>query len=69
MRDDGVGDVHAKVIAANVTGVVVRLGWTDAARGTPVEMFQVLRMRDGQVVDMQDYDQRRTALKGVGAPG
>ena len=68
MRDDGVGDVHANVIAANAVGLVVRLGWTDAARRT-VERFQVLRMRDGQVVEIQDYDQRRAALKGVGAPG
>jgi hypothetical protein len=69
MRADGVGDVHAEVIAANPAGLVVRLGWTDARRRTPVEMFQVLRMRDGRVVDMQDYNQRRAALKGVGALG
>ena len=69
MRDDGVGDVHAEVIAANAAGLVVRLGWTDAARRTPIEVFQVLRMRDGRVVDMQDYNQRGAALKGVGTPG
>ena len=68
MRHDGVADVRGKVIAANAAGVVVQLGWTDAARGASVEMFQVLRMRDGQVVDMQDYEQRRPALKGVRAP-
>lgn len=68
-RDDGVADARAEVIAATPNGVVVRLGWTDAARRTPVEMFQVLRMRDGRVVDMQDYEQRRAALKGLGAPG
>lgn len=68
MRDDGVAEVRAEVIAANAVGVVVRLGWTDAARGTSVEMFQVLQMRDGQVVDMQDYEQRRPALKAVRAP-
>jgi len=69
MRDGGVVHPHAEVIAAGSLGVVVRLGWTDAARSAPVEMFQVLRMRDGKVVDMQDYDQRRAALKGAGAPG
>ena len=68
MRHDGVADVRAKVIAANAAGVVVQLGWTDAARGASVEMFQVLRMRDGQVVDMQDHEQRGSALKGVRAP-
>lgn len=68
MRHDGVADVLAEVIAANAAGVVVRMGWTDAARGTSVEIFQVLRMRDGQVVDIQDYEQRRPALKAVRAP-
>ena len=65
MRADGVGDVHAELIAANAIRLVVRLGWTDAARGTPAEIFQVLRMRDGRVVDMQDYNQRRAALKAT----
>ncbi len=68
MRDDGVADARAEVIAANTAGLVVRLGWTDSARGTSVEMFQVLRMRDGQVIDIQDYEQRRPALRAVRAP-
>lgn len=68
MSADGVVDVRAEVIVADAAGVVVRLGWTDAVRGTSVDMFQVLRMHDGQVVDMQDYEQRRPALKAVRAP-
>ena len=62
MRDDGMVDGHAEVIAANAACVVVRLGWIDPVRSRPVEMFQVLRLRDGKVVDMQDHDRRRAAL-------
>jgi hypothetical protein len=30
-------------------------------------MFQVLRLRDGRIFDIQDHDRRRVALSAVGA--
>jgi len=32
-----------------------------------MELFQVLLLREGRVVDMQDFDRRRPALRAVGA--
>jgi len=57
------------VIAATGDGVVVGLRWREAASSPQREMFQVLRLRAGRVVDMEDHSNRRTALKAVGAPG
>jgi len=55
------------VIASTDKGVVVGLSWREAPSSTQREMFQVLRLRAGQVVDMADHLDRRAAMKAVGA--
>jgi hypothetical protein len=50
-------------------GVVVGLQWRSPDRPQPVELFQVLRLDDGMIVDIQDHKRRRSALKAVGAGG
>jgi len=62
-------DPDARVIAATGDGVVVGLRWRGSASSTPRELFQVLRLRAGKVVDMEDHPDRQAALKAVGAPG
>jgi hypothetical protein len=56
------------VIAATEDGVVVSLRWRDARSPKPHQLFQVLRVRDGRIIDIQDHGERRRALKAVGAP-
>jgi len=46
----------------------MRLRWREPASTTTNEMFQVLRLRDGRVVDMADYTDRKGAMRAVGAP-
>jgi hypothetical protein len=55
------------VIASTDEGVVVRLGWRKSTSGTAHEMFQVLRLREGRVVDMGDHSDRRAAPKIIDA--
>ncbi|MDQ6796865.1 MAG: hypothetical protein M3011_02365 [Actinomycetota bacterium] len=57
------------MIAATADGVVVGLRWRESVSGPQQEMFQVLRLQAGKVIDMQDHPNRRAALKAVGAPG
>ncbi|HYX44704.1 MAG TPA: hypothetical protein VE760_06640 [Acidimicrobiales bacterium] len=40
--------------------------WRHGTSGTESEMFQVLRLRDGRIIDMQDHRDRRRALKSLG---
>ncbi|MDQ2827364.1 MAG: hypothetical protein M3Y04_10475 [Actinomycetota bacterium] len=56
------------MIAATDEGVVVCLRWLEPASTAPHELFQVMRMREGRVVDIQDHAHRKAALKAVGAP-
>lgn len=65
--DGGIRDVGAEVIASTSAGVAVGLQWREASTPAMCELFQVLRLRDGLVVDMQDHADRRSALKAVGA--
>lgn len=67
MEETGVSDTSARVITATGTGVVVALRWRQSMSSAPSELFQVLRVRGGKVVDMQDHATRRSALKAVGA--
>lgn len=55
-------------MAATEAGVVVGLHWREPQAPETRALFQVLRFRDGRVVDMQDHRDRRTALRAVGAP-
>lgn len=56
------------MIAATDEGVVVSLRWREPASTGPHELFQVMRMREGRVVDIQDHAHRKAALKALGAP-
>jgi len=60
-------DVHAEVVAETGAGVVVGVRWRQLDSPKPMELFQVLQLRDGKVVDMQDHDDRRSACKAIGA--
>jgi hypothetical protein len=55
------------VITATKAGVVVRLRWRETDSPRSSQLFQVLRLRDGKVVDMQDHADRRSALRWVNA--
>jgi hypothetical protein len=57
----------ADVLAVTDAGVVVGLRWRAPDRDEAIEMFQVLRLRDGRIVDIEDHDRRRPALSAVGA--
>ena len=60
-------DVTAQVIAEVPGAVVVQLHWREPDRPDGSELFQVFRLRDGSVVDMQDYERRGAAMKAVSA--
>ncbi len=54
-------------MAVTKAGVVVRLQWREPSSSAPSELFQVLRLRDGKVVDMEDHADRLSALRAVDA--
>ena len=55
------------VLAATAAGVVVGVRWRAPDRDDPFEMFEVLRMRNGRIFDIQDHHRRQSALRAVGA--
>lgn len=59
-------DVRAEVVADAAGTVVVELRWREDGRAENFEMFEVLRFRDGKVVDMEDFDRRGAALRAAG---
>ncbi len=59
-------DPRAQVVAQTDAGLVVGLQWRRPDRSA--ELFQVLRLRGGKIVDMQDCRDRLEALKAIGAP-
>ncbi len=65
MREGGISDPRAKVVAARGSRLVVEWCWRQGTSGTESEVFQVLRLRDGKIVDMQDHADRRRALKAL----
>ena len=67
MAEAQVVDLRAKVIAATSAGVVVGLQWRRWDRPGACELFQVLRLRDGRIVDMQDHRGQKEALRAIGA--
>jgi hypothetical protein len=67
LREATIVDPQAEVIGATNAGVVVGLRWRETSPPATRELFQVLRLRGGKVVDMQDHADRRAALKAVGA--
>lgn len=52
-------------MAATATGVVVGLGWREEADRRPRALYQVLRFRDGKVVDIEDHRDRAAALRAL----
>ncbi|MFN2506609.1 MAG: hypothetical protein ABR540_20760 [Acidimicrobiales bacterium] len=60
-------DPRAQVVAQTDAGLVVGLQWRRRDRRDAAELFQVLRLRDGKIVDMQDCRDRLEALKAIGA--
>ncbi len=58
-------DVKAEVIADALDGVVVALRWREPDVPNAFELFQVLRLRDGKIVDMQDFERRQAAMKAA----
>jgi hypothetical protein len=59
-------DPRADVVGAGQDAVVVRLRWRPAGGPEDAELFQVLRLRDGLVVDMQDHRDGPGALRDAG---
>jgi hypothetical protein len=55
------------VIAATNAGVVVGLQWRDSDGRETTELFQVVRLREGKIVDMEDYRDRHKALNALTA--
>ena len=61
-------DPRAHLVAQTDAGLVVGLQWRRLDRPhTAAELFQVLRLRDGKIVDMQDCRDGLDALKAIGA--
>jgi hypothetical protein len=60
-------NARAQVVAQTDAGLVVGLQWRRRDRRDTSELFQVLRLRDGKIVDMQDCRDRLEALKVIGA--
>ena len=61
-------DASAEVIGARSGRVAVRLQWREEP--APLdrrELFQVLTLQGGKIVTMQDYRDRRRALKALAA--
>ena len=59
-------EARAQVIAANPVGVVVALRWRGRGSDEEHRRYQVLKLRDGLVVDMQDYLREPAALRAIG---
>ena len=55
------------MIAATNAGVVVGLQWRDSDGRETTELFQVVRLREGKIVDMDDYRDRHKALSALTA--
>lgn len=60
-------EAAAHVIAANDAGVVVALRWRTGGSDEHHRRYQVLKLRDGLVFDMQDYLREPAALRAIGA--
>jgi hypothetical protein len=67
IRKGQIADPRAAVIGATGSGVVVGIRWRETDPPADRQLYQVLRLRDGRVVDMQDHPSRGAALKAVGA--
>ena len=57
--------VGASVIASRVDRVLVGLQWIDPTRNLDERLWQLLTMRGGSIMAMQDYGGRSRALKAM----
>ncbi|HVE46754.1 MAG TPA: hypothetical protein VNA57_08420 [Acidimicrobiales bacterium] len=46
-------------------GVLVAMRWQEPASSGSSEIFQVLRLRDGSIVDIQDHEDRKRAVTAL----
>jgi hypothetical protein len=60
-----VTDARAEVVAAAGERVAMELRWREPGRRGPGHLWQVLTLRGGRVVDIQDYRRQRQALRAV----
>jgi hypothetical protein len=60
-----VTDAEARVVASNDVGVVVALRWQVGGTHEMHRLYQVLKLRDGLVYDMQDYREERVARRAL----
>ena len=54
------------MIASTGRAVLVGLRWRDSVSSTDVELYQLLRLQEGKIVDMQDHEHRTRALAALG---
>ena len=59
-------DTRAQVIASTGHAALVGLRWRDSGSSAEVELYQVLRLQKGKIVDMEDHAHRRRALQALG---
>jgi len=52
-------------VATGDAGVVVELRYRLGSSDEVHQQYQALRMRDGRVFDMQDYRQKKAAVRAV----
>ena len=55
------------MVASASDKVVIRLRWNEGT--TPKDhavLFQVITLREGRIIAMQDYRRRRPALRAIG---
>ena len=66
-EERNVSGVSAAVIASNNDRVLVELRWVDPSRSAddPERLWQLLTVRAGSIVAMQDYGSRSRALKAM----
>ena len=66
MQAGTITNAQARVISARDSGVVVHFRWREADAAGMGELFQVLRLRGGRVVDMEDHSNHRSAVRALG---
>jgi hypothetical protein len=57
--------VEARVVDSSSRGVLVELKWRERGIETDRQRYQALRVRDGVIVDMQDYLHERDARRAL----
>jgi hypothetical protein len=58
-------DPAAKIVDATDAGVVVELEWQFKTSPEKHQLYQMMRMSDGLVEDMQDYRSEREARRAL----